>query len=190
MHRGVGFVLDIPEDDLVPFGGQHQLLLVGVGGIACDLLEGLSDDRIVSGHGPEVGKLVIGTFFQIFDGVRHFRLRHVHEGVGVIGGIGNVNGDGMAAGIGEIAGLIVLVQLCAGFGVEGLGAASQSTAGGGRCNLRAVRQLILNSIGHQRIGAPLGIEVQIAVDRHGEVKRLFLAGIADVEPADEGVLTI
>ena len=45
-------------------------------------------------------------------------------------------------------------------------------------------------IDHQRIGAPLGIEVQIAVDRHGEVKRLFLAGIADVEPADEGVLTI
>ena len=51
-------------------------------------------------------------------------------------------------------------------------------------------QFILESIGHQRVGTPLGVEIQVPVDRHGEVEGFFLAGIADIEPADKGVLTI
>ena len=91
----------------------------------------------------------------------------------------------MAAHLGEVAGLISLVQLRTGLGVEGLGRARQRAAGGGRRDLRAVNPLILDGIGHQRVGAPLGIEVQVAVNRHLEVKGFLFAAVADVEPVDE-----
>ena len=80
MHRGMDIILDIPENDLIALGGQHKLLLVSVGSITGDLLEGLGDDRIVGCYGLGIGKLVFRTLLQILDGVFHFRFLHIHEG--------------------------------------------------------------------------------------------------------------
>ena len=96
----------------------------------------------------------------------------------------------MAAHLGEVAGLISLVQLRTGLGVEGLGRARQRAAGGGRRDLRAVLQLILDGIGQQLFRIPLGIQIQITFDRHFKVERLFFAGFSHIEPADKRVFAV
>ena len=196
LHRRVDIVLDVPEDDLVALRRKHQLLLISVRGVAADLLEGLRHHRVVGrnrfvrSRNTVHNDRLTGSFIQITNDVLYLCLPHIHKGEGIVFGLFDVNGDGMAAHLGEVAGLISLVQLRTGFCVEGLGRARQRAAGGGRRDLRAVLQLILDGIGHQRVGAPLGIKVQIAVYRHGEIKGFFLAGVADIEPTRKRVAAV
>ena len=95
----------------------------------------------------------------------------------------------MTADLGEVARLIDLIQLRTGLGLEGLRAACQRTA---RCrgrNLSAIFQLISDLKVHQRVGAPLGIQIQVFGNGHGEVECL-LNVVLLVEPANELVAAI
>ena len=191
------FVLDVPERNHIAFGSQDQLLLISVGGVTGDLLEGLSNDR-TAGLGFLVRRRravhndrFTGSSVQIANSVLYLLPCHINEGEYVLPPAMNIHGERMAADLGEITGPVVFLQFRTRLGIEGLGRTCQGAAGGVIRNIgeRPIRILnsIFDGIRHQRVGTPLGIEVQIAVDGHGEVKRFFLAAVADVEPADEGI---
>ena len=95
----------------------------------------------------------------------------------------------MAAGLGEVARLITVFKLCAGFGVKGLSRTCKSGARSIGCNFSSVLKPIMYLVLNESIGAPFCIEVQITVDRHGEVKCLFRA-VFVIEPADKGVIAV
>ena len=90
--------------------------------------------------------------------------------------------------MGEVAALIIFVQFVSGFGFECQGGARKRAAGSRLRNFDITR-LIIDGVCDQRIAAPLGIEVQILYNRHGEIKRLFNA-VFFIEPANERVVAV
>ena len=195
---GVGGILGVVEDDLIHctfFSGNHQTLLVGIGHHAGDGDEGLGDHSLaVVGDGFFIGNRLTGLLVQILDGVGHGIFLNIPEGIDIgivfLCGI-DVNGQGVALDDGEVALLIVGIEFGAALGIEGLGDARQTGAGGGIGNFGiGVLNLIVDGVLLQDIGAPLAVDLQVLVDGHiGEVEGLLHA-VLHVEPADEGVAAV
>ena len=187
LHRRVDIVLDVPEDDLVALRRKHQLLLIGIRGVAADLLEGLRHHRVAGLNSHGLGELISRALFEILYGVFNLRLGHIDERI-IIAAF-NVEGYGVAACLRKIAGLVAFFQLRAGFCIKRLGGSRKSAAD------RVIRYIgkriifishcILDGIRHQRIGTPRSIEVEVTVYGHLEVKCLFFTVFGSVKPADE-----
>ena len=87
--------------------------------------------------------------------------------------------------MGEVAALIIFVQFVSGFGFECQGGACKRAAGGRLRNF-GITRLIIDGVCDQRIAAPLGVNVKILYNGHGEVERLFNA-VFFIEPANEHI---
>ena len=187
VDNGVLLVLRIPEgDDIFAVFGHNQGLLILIGHIAGDG-QGLFGDH---GLAVVVDDLLItqgliGGLVEILHRVGHDPRILIIEG-NLVGTIGR-HGEGLAYGIGIEARAIVRIQVRIALGIEGLGIAHQGGAGGVVRDLRhAIRgQDIMDGVSLQDRGAPLGVEVQVPGDGHGEVEGVLHAVLVLVEPADK-----
>ena len=165
--------------------GEDKALLIRVGAIARDGNKGLRDDGGGVFHSLGSKKLFVCALFQIFDGVRHFLFYHIREDkfVSAI----YVHDHGVAVRRGIIPAAVALVQFIPRLRVEGLGRSCKGAARRVRGDGRAVLQLILDGVFLQRVGAPLGVQVKVTIDGHGEVKGLFRAVLL-IEPTDKDII--
>ena len=191
LHRRVLSVLGIPEDNLVSFGGQHQPLLIRIRGVARDLFELRRDDCIRGLGILLIMKDFVRVLLQILDGVGNLLLVYINERVFIIAI--DVHHQRMTADLGEVAGLIVCIQRRSRLCVKGLGGTCQCAALGLFRDIRKsfirVFDSVLDGVFHQIVGRPLGVEVQILGNGHGEVECLLNAVLL-IEPADEGVIAV
>ena len=183
LHGRVKLILGIPERNHV-FGfvcAEHKALLVSIGRVAAYLHELLRNYSVAGFSSLFLMQHLLRTLFKIPYGVVDLLLCHIHERKFVIAI--DIHGQGVAAGMGEVAALIIFVQFVSGFGFECQGGACKRAAGSRLRNF-GITRLIIDGVCDQRIAAPLGIEVQILYNGHGEVERLFNA-VFFIEPANE-----
>ena len=86
-----------------------------------------------------------------------------------------------------IACLITFIQHAERFRRKRLGRSGERRPCGILRDGCSILKPVVNNVVYINVRSPLSVEIQVTVDRHGEVKRFFLVGIADVEPANEGV---
>ena len=180
-------ILRIPEGQHVfcIIGRENQLLLIRIRRIPLDLHKFLRD------HG--IGRRFVLLFaenrlripFQITNRVIYFFSGNIYERVLVR--TLNVHLNGVAAFHRIIACLIAFIQHAERFRRKCLSRSGERRPCGILRDGCSILKLIVNNVVYINVRSPLSVEIQVTVDRHGEVKRFFLVGIADVEPADKGV---
>ena len=179
-------IFRIPEGQHVfcIIGRENQLLLIRIRRITLDLHEFLRDHSVRSLAGLLCIENSLRIPFQITNRVIYFFSGNIYERVLVTL---NVHLNGVAAFQRIIACLITFIQHAERFRRKRLGRSGERRPCGILRDGCSILKPVVNNVVYINVRSPLSVEIQVTVDRHGEVKRFFLVGIADVEPANEGV---
>ena len=180
-------ILRIPEGQHVfcIIGRENQLLLIRIRRIPLDLHKFLRDHGIGRRFALLSAENRLRIPFQISNCEVDAISGNIYERV-LVRPL-NVHLNGVAAFQRIIACLIAFIQHAKRFRSKRLGRSGERRPCGILRDSCSIRKPVVNNVVYINVRSPLSVEIQVTVDRHGEVKRFFLVGIADVEPADKGV---
>ena len=190
-YRRMDIVLGIPEYYLVGCafaGGEYKALLVFIYRIALNRLKYLGNYGLSRFHGLRVMQLRLRTYLKVFYDVSDLISRSINKCKLVSLIVFHLYG--MAGHIGEVTSRVGCVQRITNLGFECLCLKHERAANGIVSNLRSVSKLIMDDIVYQNISPPLGVEVHVVLNRHGQVKRMLHAVCILIEPAYERITAV